>query len=124
MTLRSNLPSCPKSHFDLSFLRDLPDYDHAKPYYVSGALPTDLEPSRTNIQYEIRYGISVANLRGNEDKLDPATHGFQFMQLPEDVVSLDVRKDQKQEFIEGVTILVKKLLGAPFGLCYDCRVRI
>lgn len=122
MTLRSYLPSAPKSHIDLTFLKNLPDYDFIKPYYVSGVLPKNLEPSRTNIQYEMRRGISVTNIRGIENKLILATHGFQFMQIPENVVNLDVGGIQKQEYIENITTLVKEFLDAPFGLCYDCRV--
>lgn len=64
----------------------------------------------------------VTSLQGNEDKLLLATHGFQFTQVPGDVVSLDVRRAQKQEYIEGIRTPVKELLGAFFGLCHDCRV--
>jgi hypothetical protein len=122
MALRSCFPSAPISHIDLRFLSDIPEYYHTKPYYISGALPKEHEPSRTNIQYQMRHQIPVFNVRGEEHRIIIAKHGFQLLRVSEDVVSLDVRGSQKQEYIESITNLAKELLGAPFGLCYDCRV--
>ena len=51
-----------------------------------------------------------------------ATHSFQFMQISGDVVKLNVCGALKQEYIEGITALVKEFFGVPFALCYDCRV--
>ena len=61
-TLHSYLPSAPKSHVDLSFLKDLSECDQTKLYYVSGVLAKELEPFRTNIQHKMRYGIPVISL--------------------------------------------------------------
>lgn len=38
MSLCSYLPTTLESYIDLSFLKALSEYDHIKPYYVSGAL--------------------------------------------------------------------------------------
>ena len=119
-----NPSSIPTSHINLSFLEDLPEYEHTKPYYISGDLPEDCEPSRTNIQYDVQYDIPVTNLRSIKDQLHLSTHGFQFIHIPDDIASLDIRGDCTNEYIEKMTAHVKDLLDASFALCYDCRVCI
>ncbi|KXG48432.1 uncharacterized protein PGRI_023020 [Penicillium griseofulvum] len=125
MAVRSLFPAAPTSRINLNFLDDLAEYDHTKPYHFSGPLSKELEPSRTNIQYRMLHDIPVSDLRREERKLLISKHGFQFIQVPEDVIKLDIRgsENQKQEYIESITILIKQLLGASFALCYDCRFR-
>lgn len=122
MALSSILSSSSISYFDITYLKEDPEYDHEKPYYVSGNLPPESEPFRTNIQYETRGRLPVADLRGNEDQLHLATHGFQYLDLPREIVELDVRGAHRLDYIERVTSLVKTLLNATFALCYDCKV--
>ncbi|KAJ5701175.1 hypothetical protein N7488_008723 [Penicillium malachiteum] len=125
MAVRSNLSAALTSHINLNFLNDLPEYDHTKPYNFSGPLPEELEASRTNIQYRMLHDIPVSNIRREERKFMISKHGFQFIQVPDDLIKLDVRgsNNQKEEYIESITILIKELLGASFALCYDCRFR-
>lgn len=85
-----------------------------KPYCVPGTLSSEFVQFRTKIQYEMLHERPVAYLRGNEANFDLAAHGFQFLRLPEDMVRLDVRRDEKQVFIERVTALVEEFLGLPF----------
>lgn len=122
MSFRSILPSISSSYIDLTFLKNLLEYENSKPYYISGPLPENQENVRTNIQYETLYRVPLSNVRGFENKLSLARHGFQIMKIPNDVNDLDIRGNQKQDYVEKITGLVEKELGAPFVMCYDCRV--
>ena len=122
MALRSQFPTVSESRIEATFLEDLSEYKHTKPYYISGILPKEPESSRTNIVYRKIQDIPLFDLRGEEHKLTIAKHGFQIIDVPEDIMSLDVRGSQKQEYIHRMVEYVKQLLNASFILCYDCRV--
>lgn len=122
MALRSYFPSASRSQIDVNFLKDLAKYDASKPYHVSGFLPEDLEILRTNIEYQTLHHLPLFNLRGHEHNLSIDKHGFEIIQVPADVTTLDVRGTQKQEYIEELTEIVRERLYAPFALCYDSRV--
>lgn len=123
MAISREFSSAAESQIDLKFLKDSPDYEASKPYYVSGPLPQHLETSRTNIQYEILGHNRLHNLRGYEDRLSLDRHGFKIINVPPDTVSLDIRGSQKQQYIETMTEYARNVLGASYALCYDCRVR-
>ncbi len=122
MALRLDFPCLPQSHIDLTFLKDLPEYETSRPYYVSGSLPEEHESSRTNIQYQTLHQVPLFNLRGQEHKLSVEKHGFQIINVPDEVLCLDVKGTQRQVYIEKMAEVVKCHLDASFVLCYDYRV--
>jgi len=123
ISLRADFPLAIQSRIDLNFLRDLSEYDEVKPYHISGIIPADHESSRTNMQFEKRNQIPFYNLRGQEHKLSIEKHGFEIITVPKDISHLDFKDLQKQEYINRMTEMVKRRLGATLVLCYDCRVR-
>jgi hypothetical protein len=121
MSLRADFPSAIQSRIDLNFLRDLSEYNEVKPYHISGIIPADHESFRTNMQFEKRQ-VPLYNLRGQEHKLSIEKHGFEVITVPKDISHLDIKGSQKQEYINYMTEMVKRRLGATLVLCHDCRV--
>jgi hypothetical protein len=125
MTLRSQFAQAPESSVNITFIQDTPDYERAKPYHIFGPLPPDREKSRTNVRYTKLENVSLFNLRGFEHALSVHKHGFEIMQVPLDVVEMDVRSSQTQvdKYMQRMVDIVTDQLGASFALCYDYRLR-
>lgn len=122
MAERRYFPSTRPQSVKLQFLKELPEYETIKPYHISGLSGDALDFPRTNIQYQELLQDRLYNLRGVEANLSIADHGFQIIQVPSETAFLDIRGRQQQEYIEEITRMVKRLLGASFALCYDCKV--
>jgi hypothetical protein len=105
-----------------AFLKRSLLYNDVKPYYFSGALERDQEPSRSNLEYEIHDGIEVADLRGCEHELSLNQHGFQLFQH-EPAVNLAAPSDEEVTcYLEDMANHVKERLGAEVTLAYSFRV--
>ena len=120
--MRSEFTGLPQSLANLHYLKDLPKYTHATPYIVSGEIPADQEPHRTNVEYATLRGSPIFNLRGQEHKLSITKHGFEMIAVPNDIAGLDVKGSQRLEYARRMTEYVKHLLDVPVAFCYDCRV--
>ena len=122
MTLSSIVHTTPRAIITLKFIDDETTSQSAKPYHISGILPDNLEVARTNVQYQELHNSSLFNLRGSEHKLSLAKHGFQILEIPDEIANLDIKGPQKVEYMEHMTNIIKDLLGASHAICYDCRV--
>lgn len=122
MALGMDFPDSSRSLTSLKFLRDLPEYEETKPYYISGSLSDGQEDFRTNIQYHSLKKVPLFNLRGQEHRLSIEKHGFEIIKVPQAISCLDVKCTQREEYMEEVAKIVKRRLDATFVLCYDSKV--
>jgi hypothetical protein len=60
------------------YLRNLDVYHQEKPYYYDGPLSPDLEPKRTNLQYE-SIPVPVQDGRTNSQRFTLQENGFKLM---------------------------------------------
>jgi hypothetical protein len=101
MLLYSRLATTARSHVDLTFLKDLPEYEHVKPYYISGPLPQSLEGSRTNIHYETVRQSCLFNLQGYEYQPLIRECGFELMAVQDELCRPNLSGEIRQQYIHS-----------------------
>ncbi|KAF9770119.1 hypothetical protein IL306_012371 [Fusarium sp. DS 682] len=117
--LRIDFPRCDQTNVDLQFIKDLPEYEQTKPYYVSGLLSEHREATRTNIQHQLLEQVPLFGLRGQEHNLSIERHGFEILNMSDDLCALDVGGTQTEEYMQAMTNIVTQRLGATLVVCYD-----
>ncbi len=110
----------------LNHLKDLPLYQHEKPYEVW--LPLANDSAKTNVVFSYCHDIPVTDARPNKQTFDIEEYGFAFLQHPAglDLAAEDVKTDQGRKsvirYLEDMSTFMQDYFKADRVLCYDWRV--
>lgn len=113
----------PKIITNIGFLADIPLYQHEKPYVVF--LPIDNKLVKENVktdnlQFDIRRGITVEDIRELPTAPCLETTGFQILNHSSPNLVFSSADDLKVYKLETASLL-KKELGAVEVICYDAK---
>ena len=111
----------------LSYLVDLPTYEHEKPYELW--LPPDSLPEKdfppTNCEFEEHPGIEILDIRTSKIACTFKTTGFKYLfdRLGlEDPHVLVKKEDVRRDYLEHTIDLIKQEFEAEKVICFDWRV--
>jgi len=97
--------------------------DQISRIYEGDQHPTD-KNSHVTPTYTKVHDIPIQDLRGQEDKLNLQTHGFEYLKTSPKSSIHPFEDDHVSSYLEEVTELVKRELKADAVICYDYRVRL
>jgi len=110
----------------ITFLKDLPLYKTEKPFFVFLS-QTDSKLAtghRTqNLEYEVRDGILISDVRGRQDDFTATVAGFEIVKHETAQTIIET-----PEHIAAYRTEIEKFLGLKFDavevICWEIRVRI
>ncbi|GAW20624.1 hypothetical protein ANO14919_101320 [Xylariales sp. No.14919] len=96
------------------YLSRLPRYETEKPFYVNFPIPEKSGISHSNLSHDLYEDILIRDIRGNEDKFDIDTHGFQLVHHTTSTSNVDFENDSliRSKYYPEMEQLVMRSLGA------------
>jgi hypothetical protein len=107
----------------LLYLKDVPEYEDAKPYYYTGPLPEGKEHMRTNLQYEKHDNINFHDMRGNEGSFTLDRHGIEMTRFPPLLRGSD-NALPLNDYMEYVATFIKEHMQAALAISYNYKVGV
>lgn len=112
----------PHQTISLEFIKDLPLYQHEKPYFVVIEEGPDKPPSTaTNLELAPVHDILLQDVRGREADFTLKANGFKYLKH-ETRVAADDEEDNWVRYSQEMASLIQEECAAEKVICYDYRV--
>ena len=104
------------------FIKNVPLYEHERPYVYTGPLPKEKEHLRSNLVYQRQDNVPIRDLRPRMHNLSLAEHGIQFLKCTSDHLDDLFDEGERDALLQETIKAIDDVLGAELVLMYTIRV--